>query len=305
MERFTTAEGGEWEAYVARNQYPLAMEHVDPRFRAMAHADVLPRGISITEMAHGLATLHRTQRLVHSDPSDDLLFLIQLSGSSRIEQGDARRELRAGEAAFFDPSAPYRIHTHPGQEIVIMVPRDAIPPARGAWDGSGLRPLSTSLAPLRMLRLLSEEVLSESSGATELERDGVASATLELLRTLARIASGADAPARTRPREALLARAKALMIERIADPTLTVDRVAAEVHVSTRHLTELFAPEDSPGAFLRRTRLRGAQQDLQDPRRVGETVADIARRWGYADASAFSRAYRLEHGRTPSRERRG
>lgn len=304
MEKFATSEGDAWESYVTSHLYPLALQSVAPRFRAIANSDSLPRGISITEMVMGSTSLERTPRLVRSAPSDDLLFLIRLAGTARIEQGGVQSELKAGHATFFDPSAPYRIDVGSGEDMVIMVPRNSIPLPHGDSRTIRLRPLGATLAPLRILQLLSEEILSSSPGSSSAEREGVAAAALELLRNLAGIASGLDSPTSTSSTSALRELAKVTVLARLGESSLTVESLASELHVSIRRLSDLFGPDDSPGAFIRRSRLERARQDLLRAQGSGDAVASVAHRWGYSDASAFSRAFRTEFGVTPSELRR-
>ncbi|MFZ2526864.1 MAG: helix-turn-helix domain-containing protein [Rhodococcus sp. (in: high G+C Gram-positive bacteria)] len=77
-------------------------------------------------------------------------------------------------------------------------------------------------------------------------------------------------------------------------------RVAAANGISVRGLTALFAPDDSPAAFLRRERLRRARSDLADPRWISTPVSTIGARWGFLDASTFGRAFRREFGSSPA-----
>ncbi len=48
-----------------------------------------------------------------------------------------------------------------------------------------------------------------------------------------------------------------------------------------------------------RRRLEQCAKDLCDPRRAGERIAEIAFRWGFGDASHFSRAFRQQFGCAP------
>jgi AraC-like DNA-binding protein len=54
-------------------------------------------------------------------------------------------------------------------------------------------------------------------------------------------------------------------------------------------------------AQLRDARLSAARQDLLDGDPTnGATVAEIARRWGFAHLGRFARAYRDAYGETPA-----
>lgn len=71
---------------------------------------------------------------------------------------------------------------------------------------------------------------------------------------------------------------------------------ARELHAAfRRHL------DTTPAAYLQRVRIEGAHRDLRaaDPTR-GTTVAEIAARWGFADAGRFTAEYRQVYGCSPT-----
>jgi AraC-like DNA-binding protein len=56
----------------------------------------------------------------------------------------------------------------------------------------------------------------------------------------------------------------------------------------------------SPMAYLRDARLRRADAGLRAAA-AGDTVASIARRWGFAHPGRFAAAYEAKHGQPPGR----
>jgi AraC-like DNA-binding protein len=97
-------------------------------------------------------------------------------------------------------------------------------------------------------------------------------------------------------------RRAAVFIDEHAHEPVTLAQIAAAAGVSGRTLQYAFARyyATSPSGYLRRVRLERAHRDLQtaDPTR-GDTVAAIARAWGWANPSAFAAAYRQQYGRRP------
>ncbi len=81
---------------------------------------------------------------------------------------------------------------------------------------------------------------------------------------------------------------------------ISIDDVAAAVHISTRGLQYAFrrALDTTPAESLRRARLDGAHHELRSGRAA--TVAEVARRWGFSHPSRFAAAYRREFGVLPS-----
>ena len=90
------------------------------------------------------------------------------------------------------------------------------------------------------------------------------------------------------------------MQEHAGEP-ITVQQVADAAFISTRGLHYAFTRDlgRSPSEVLRRIRLERARAELaaSDGRR---TVAAVARRWGFANASRFSQAYHRAFGEHPA-----
>jgi AraC-like DNA-binding protein len=88
-------------------------------------------------------------------------------------------------------------------------------------------------------------------------------------------------------------------IEQHAREPITVDDIAAAVSISTRGLQYAFkrALDVTPTEYLRGVRLDGAHADLKAD--ASASVADIARRWGFAGPSKFAKYYREAYGRSP------
>ncbi|XVV08678.1 AraC family transcriptional regulator [Actinoplanes sp. CA-131856] len=108
-------------------------------------------------------------------------------------------------------------------------------------------------------------------------------------------------PGRVAP--ATVRRAKAFIDAHAAEP-LTLEDVARAAGISVRGLQATFARHGdlTPLGYLRRVRLENAHRDLEAGDRArGDTVAAIARRWGFASPSRFAVDYRKVYGRSPRR----
>lgn len=80
--------------------------------------------------------------------------------------------------------------------------------------------------------------------------------------------------------------------------------IAEAAGVSVRALQVAFQrfKDTTPLNYLRQLRLDGARGDLCKP--SGETVADIAKRWGFSHMGRFSDLYKFTYGELPSDTRR-
>ncbi|MEV4642434.1 AraC family transcriptional regulator [Actinoplanes sp. NPDC049548] len=131
--------------------------------------------------------------------------------------------------------------------------------------------------------------------------ESVAAAALAVFPNPTMSLSYAGGPGRVTP--AAVRRAAAYLDAHAAEP-VTLDDAAAAAGISVRGLHAGFARhlDISPMGYLKRVRMDGAHRDLRDGDcSRGDTVAAIARRWGFADPGRFARAYREAFGQLPGR----
>lgn len=85
---------------------------------------------------------------------------------------------------------------------------------------------------------------------------------------------------------------------------LKIDDIACQASASTFHFQRTFAilTDISVGEYIRRRRLTLAAEDLL---RTEEKVIDIANKYSYDTPEAFTKAFRRQHGMTPSEARKG
>jgi AraC-like DNA-binding protein len=104
---------------------------------------------------------------------------------------------------------------------------------------------------------------------------------------------------------ALLARIRAYIERRLADPDLYPSTIADAHHISVRYLHKLFESEHTTvAAYIRRRRLERSRQDLLDPALHDRPVGAIGARWGFHSPAHFSRAFRGAYETTPGELRR-
>ncbi|WP_058307713.1 AraC family transcriptional regulator [Gracilibacillus massiliensis] len=84
---------------------------------------------------------------------------------------------------------------------------------------------------------------------------------------------------------------------------ITIDSIAKQANVSPFHFQRTFAvlTEITIGDYIRRRRLTLAGEDLLT---TDEKIIDLANKYGYDTPEAFSKAFRRQHGVTPSEARK-
>ncbi|MEU9177936.1 helix-turn-helix domain-containing protein [Streptomyces sp. NPDC048550] len=82
---------------------------------------------------------------------------------------------------------------------------------------------------------------------------------------------------------------------------MTPSAVAARHGISLRRLQQLFRDRgETVAAGIRRRRLERCRADLGNPGLLTSPVHTVARRWGFTNASVFSRAFREAYGTSPT-----
>ena len=102
----------------------------------------------------------------------------------------------------------------------------------------------------------------------------------------------------------MLLRIQAFIEYHLGDPGLSPGMIAAAHHISLRTLHKLYqAQGETIAASIRHRRLAHCRQDLLDPDLRNRPVSAVGARWGFPDATAFSRAFRAAYGLPPGEYR--
>jgi AraC family transcriptional activator of tynA and feaB len=245
----------------------------------------------------------RTPSLALADAQEYLQVGVVTRGAGSLAQDGRRTMLLAGDFAVYETGRPFRwnftadwellVLTWPRATIDLSTAQSAAVTARGFDGRSGFSGIVGG-----MLRgLVAEPPGLTAAGAVRLADD-----VGELVATLAAERTAQAGPAPGSPARAdLLDRIDAWILQHLGDPGLGPADVARAHHISTRQLHRLFgAHADTVSRRIHRLRLERCRRDLLDPRRAGDSITQIARRWGYADLPQFSRAFRAAYGLSPS-----
>jgi acetamidase/formamidase/AraC-like DNA-binding protein len=102
-----------------------------------------------------------------------------------------------------------------------------------------------------------------------------------------------------------LERIKETVEMRLSEPHLSIADVAVAHRISVRYVQKLFeGAGDSFSHYVRSRRLARCRADLANPLYAHLSISDILFRWGFNDASHFSRAFSAAFGTSPRAYRR-
>jgi AraC-like DNA-binding protein len=277
----------------ARVTYNTPDDEVQARFEyfTMGESHILSSRAS----AQGLVT---TQAMLKNADADVLIAAMNLTGTAQHSHAPGRL-LRAGDIFVVRLWEPYEYFRSTGEIAAFHIPLDRLRLPRDYVARAGARLLASPLAAQlrRHLQILFRDADAISRGPAAAI---VGQATTDLVRATLFAAVG-DEPFRAGGMEqSPVAMIKSLIAQNLADPDLGAERIARAMFVSVRQLYKFWATEPcSLSQWIIQRRLEAARDELTSPRGRDRTTASIARRWGFADATHFSRRFRQAYGMSP------
>lgn len=294
-------------ADVVRETIASTVVHVDIDFpRELGPAAV--RG-AITDWGpirvcsvHSNATrVERTLRLARDDLEPRIFLALQMAGTSLIVQNGREAVLRPGDLAFSDSTSPYslidaegiRQHFFSIPVAALALPQDSI--ARLAAVTLSPDDPVADLAAAYFGRLAARPDIFDGPGA-----EAVGLPSVELVRALLTTHLGTAPAARDSLHATLRLRIMEYVRTHLGEPNLSAVQIASAHSISVRQLYRtLEADGISLSASIRDQRLEGCRRELSGPASQFTPIAAIASRWGFADASSFSRSFRARYGMSP------
>jgi AraC-like DNA-binding protein len=239
-----------------------------------------------------------TPALLKGAQSDVLAVSIAPPGSATHTHAPSRM-LGAGDLFVTNLWRPYEFFDEGGQNAAFYIPLDRLGlphdyAARGS-EAIHSSPLAAQLRQHLQILIRDADSISRSPGASM-----VGQATTDLVRA-ALVSAVDEEPFRADGwDQSLTTVVKSYISQHLADPDLGAERIAQAMFISVRQVYKLWETEPrSLGQWILERRLDAARQELTSPRGRNQTIAAIARRWGFADSTHFSRRFRQAFGMSP------
>ncbi len=258
--------------------------------------------LRISRIASNVTKVERTPRLARDDLTPCLLLGLQIGGFSLLVQDGREAVVRPGDLVLYRSTAEYTLIDGAGyRQHQIRMPLEKLALPRDVVR----QVTATHLCPGHPISDLAANyfrgLASQPNAFTGPAADAMSQASLELIRAVIGTHLGLES---TRVKESLQVTLQMRILEYVRahldDPTLNAARIAAEHHISVRHLYNVLAAGGiSLGDWIRTRRLQACRDELADSLSRDFTIAAIARRWGFRDASNFGRLFRAEYGLSP------
>ena len=249
---------------------------------------------------HLLKSENTSQGLVTKKGADsDLLVVsVKLAGRATLTQAPGR-VLRDGDLFVTELWRPFEFFDDGGENTAFYIPLGRLGLARDyavrAGEAMHTSPLAGQLR--RHLEIVFRNADATSRGPAAAI---VGQATADLVRAALIAAIDEEPFRRDGWDQNLITVIKGYITEHLADPDLSAERIAQAMFISVRQLYKLWETEPGPlGQWIVERRLDAARQDLTSRRGRNQTIAAVARRWGFADSTHFSRRFRQAYGVSP------
>jgi AraC-like DNA-binding protein len=308
MPRITTPSDGTaidrlecWRDAVSRNLVPLeVLPRESADFSASLHAVSVGR-VQMSVISAAPHSIARTRRHIASDAPDFFQLTVQLTGQGVLTQRDRQAQVGPGELVIYDTRRPFTYdlrQSHTG--LVLMFPRAMLPLA----DRDLARVTATPVpchdglgqVVLPLLHGLARQMEHLESRGTPRLADNV----VDLVGTLLAEYADADRTTEEAGPGLLTERVLLYMEQRLADPVLSPEQIAAAHRISRRYLYKLLAAQGyTVSGWIREQRLARCRRDLTDPALDHLPVGVIGGRWGFADPAHFSHAFKAAYGMSP------
>ncbi|MCX4712378.1 helix-turn-helix domain-containing protein [Streptomyces fimicarius] len=296
-DRAETFRHAVWESVV-----PVDIDHHLPAEDLSVHIGLGSVGtIRICSARATALTVERTERLARLDEEPAVFLGLQVTGTSLVVQNGRQSVLHPGDFALYETTKPYTLLFDEGvAHHFLRFPRSALAlPERSLRAVAAVR-LGADNPVAGLASTYFSQLATDVHLRGHLHADAVVEPSLELIRAVVTSQLGDTDTARAPLESTLSLRITQYMRAHLAEPDLSATRIAAAHGISVRHLyTVLGRSNIRLGEWMRSHRLAECRRELAGPHGHLRTIAATGRRWGFVDASHFSKVFKQAYGISP------
>ncbi|MFJ9447832.1 helix-turn-helix domain-containing protein [Kitasatospora sp. NPDC101235] len=256
--------------------------------------------VQISRVQAGPQVVTRNRHLIADGDSPTLVLSLQERGTALKDQDGRETLIRPGEFSITDTSRVFRKKIE--EEFVFTsfhFPRAELDVQEKDLRALTATAFSGAEGSAALLTTYLSRMAHEAAELDEAVGRRAAATALDLLALFVDDRAGRGRPQGSRT-AASFERVKEYILRNLRDPDLSPSTIAEANFMSVRFLHKLFHLEGATvGGWIRTQRLERCSRDLLRPVAGELGVAGIARRWGFANSSHFTRAFRAAYGMTP------
>lgn len=264
------------------------------RYRAEIEAYNLD-GVLFTRVRFGASMFQRTEAMLKRDAGDCITVQHYVRGGQRGRVGEHELVMGPDRISIQDFAVPYQSRAEDSEVLGVTIARDRVTQASSMGARHPLTSLPRGSAQGALLASAMDTIWTQLVEGTVVSPAPVAAGFLGLFNGLFE-----GFPEETADERGVQAAMEAYLRDRLDDPSLGVVDLQREFSWSRSAIYRLFEPHGGVAAYIRTQRLLRCHAVLARPHRSPETIAQVASRFGFVDASQFTRAFRREFDIAPS-----
>ena len=255
-------------------------------------------------IALGSVVIERVQGLgaIHPERAQSYRLLFQLAARSRMIVAGRPAELQAGHWSALKGAGAVEVERG-GEVFSLSFAAERL--SRGLASQVHVRTFAAQ--PLRGASRMCLELARSCLKQQEQFGDSVADALGDAAIELAKLALIEQFCTRRGEsvRETVRARIQSYIRRNLADPELTIERIAERMRCTKRYLHKVFSDEAEPlNQYIWSQRLELCRARLSQPELADRSITEIAFDCGFSNTAHFSRSFRARFGECPRVYRR-
>ena len=250
------------------------------------------------EVAHIATNAQKIERIFSTLKADQHYFVI-LQQKGAMGFCSIRNEqilLRPGEIALIDSSASHRMYPQgPIQQTSVHMPKHILDQL-----GNNPKAIFSKLSQQHTSTKVLSTILKQLAYAPSSQHEGEGQTIQQAIHTLIQPTIHGE---QTSAAPSLKTVAYQHILRLLPEADLSPERLAKEMQMSKRSLYRLFAEDDmSIARLILEARIEQCCKDLAESDLANQplSLTEVAFRWGFSDASQFSRSFKRIKGVSPS-----
>ena len=242
----------------------------------------------------------RTSRHLSNHGSDCITLQYYCSGQMQgnLESG-VQLQMASDRLSIHDFAHPYTGIGETNNQFSVVIPRHLIAAHEQIYKHCPVFSWSVNLAVGRVLTHAWLTIWENLPNLSQTDAPAIAQGFIGLLNGV--LSTKLDMATRAQVELSTIDAMKGYLQANLHRISVGVESLCEVFHCSRATVYRLFKAEGGVQTYVREQRLNRCYQDLQkSPPSSRKTISEIASKWGFSDAAAFSRLFRKRYGMSPS-----
>lgn len=256
--------------------------------------------LDFVKVASNQLSVIRTEKLIAQETSETIKVNFHLAGLGQLTQNGVSTQLKPGDWVVYDNTRPYTLSFKGNYEqLLVLVPKQQLSARVNLLNKALGQSFASDMGLGKIIADFVKTMLPEIDNIPLQTKPQLVNAFMDLLASNLSQVNSSPKVERC-AQSASVAMIKSHINNHLAQPELSIDTIAAALHISKRYLHQIFQQEDeSISRYIWNARLERCRADLTDPRSCHRSITDIAFTWGFKSSPHFSRLFKARFGLSP------